>query len=143
MGSGSETNVASIAARLGLKEEFVVQEFGYDDDVDVELRTQVEGLIGSALADEDFDDVTDAALLWWRADDGDSHDLTDLITDAQVTLEDGGLMWVLVPKTGREGHVSPMDLEEAATTAGMNTTTTVDCGGAWLAYRMTARGRGR
>ncbi|MPV49802.1 DUF3052 domain-containing protein [Pseudactinotalea sp. HY158] len=138
----SETDPAIVIARLGFKEGFVVQEFGYDDDVDLGLREEVERLTGSELAGEDVDDVTDAALLWWRSDDGDAHDLTDLVTDATVTLEDGGLLWVLTPKTGSAGHVPPGDLEEAAATAGMNTTTIVPAGD-WIAHRFTARGRGR
>lgn len=138
----SETDPATVVARLGFKKDFVVQEFGYDDDVDPSLREEIAEVTGSDLVDEDYDDVTDAALLWWRSDDGDTHDLTDLITDATVTLEDGGLIWVLTPKAGSSGHVEPAELEEAAATAGMNTTTTIR-GGDWLAYRLTARGRGR
>lgn len=138
----SETDPVTVVTRLGFKKDFVVQEFGYDDDVDPALRAQIAEVTGSEMVDEDYDGVTDAALLWWRSDDGDIHDLTDLITDATVTLEDGGLIWVLTPKAGSSGHVTPADLEEAAATAGMNTTSTIR-GGDWLACRLTARGRGR
>ena len=42
-----------MAGRLGLAAGQVVQEFGYDDDVDDELRAAVEELTGNELADED------------------------------------------------------------------------------------------
>ena len=55
-------------------------EIGYDDDVDAEIRSQVEGLTGEELVDEDSDEIVDAVLLWYRADDGD---LADLLVDVQ------------------------------------------------------------
>ena len=67
------------AARLGFEPGQVVQEIGYDDDVDQELREGIEELIGQELVDEDYDDVADAVLLWFRDDDGD---LTDALVDA-------------------------------------------------------------
>ena len=51
---------------LGFGVGEVVQEWGYDDDVDVDLRSQVEAGTGTQLVDEDFGDVTDGAILWWR-----------------------------------------------------------------------------
>ena len=67
------------AARLGFQPEQVVQEIGYDDDVDQELREAIEEVIGSELVDEDYDDVADAVVLWFREEDGD---LTDALVDA-------------------------------------------------------------
>lgn len=69
----------SPAVRLGFQPEQVVQEIGYDDDVDQELRESIEEVIGSDLVDEDYDDVADAVVLWFRDDDGD---LTDALVDA-------------------------------------------------------------
>ena len=43
----------SPAVRLGFQPEQVVQEIGYDDDVDQELREAIEQVIGSDLVDED------------------------------------------------------------------------------------------
>ena len=80
---------------------------------------------GRRLQDEDFDDVVDVALIWWREEDGDTQDLADLLTDALTTLEDGGLIWVLAPKAGRAGHALPAEIEESATTAGLHLTSTL------------------
>ena len=57
----------SMAHRMGFKPSQVVQEFGYDDDVDEQLRLAIETLTGTELADEDAQDVVDAAIHWWRA----------------------------------------------------------------------------
>ena len=59
----------------------MVQEIGYDDDVDQELREGIERSSGEELVDEDYDDVADAIVLWFRDDDGD---LTDALVDAIV-----------------------------------------------------------
>lgn len=131
------------AGRLNLTPGQVVQEFGYDSDCDEDLRAEVESAVGAPLEDESYGDVIDVALVWWRDDDGDTQDLTDALTDALTTLEDGGLIWVLAPKAGREGHVSPAEVEEAATTAGLHTTSTLSVAPAWSAFRLTSRGRGR
>ena len=143
MNASAEVDSASLGIRLGFAPGQVVQEFGYDEDVDMDLRDDLEAVCGEELADEDYNNITDGALVWWRHEDGDSQDLTDLITDTLVTMEDGGLVWVLIPKAGREGHVEMGVVEEAASTAGMNTTNTVDPGGNWLGFRLTSRGRGR
>lgn len=131
------------SGRLGLTPGQVVQEFGYDSDCDEDLRTEVETAVGGQLEDESYGDVIDVALVWWRDDDGDTQDLTDALTDALTTLEDGGLIWVLAPKAGRDGHVPPAEVEEAATTAGLHTTSTLAVAPAWSAFRLTSRGRGR
>ena len=120
------------AARLGFKEGQVVQEFGWGDDVDDTLRTDLEGLVGSELVDEDYDDV------WWREDDGD---LTDMLVDAQTVLDDGGLIWLLTRKPGRSGHVGHDEIQEAATTAGLHATSTFAVAPDWSATRMANRGR--
>lgn len=129
--------------RFGVKQGQVIQEFGYDDDVDTVLRDALERATGNELADEDFDDVIDAVLVWWRADDGDVQDLTDLLLDTLTTLDDGGLIWVLTPKPGRQHHVAPPDVDEAATTAGLRCTSTISAGEHWSGSRLTTPGRGR
>lgn len=139
MNASAEATGASLDTRFGFKAGQVIQEFGYDDDVDMEFRAAVEAACGAELEDEEYNVVADAALVWWRDEDGDAHDLTDLITDSRVTLDDGAHVWVLIPKAGREGHVPPAEVEEAADTAGMNTTINVDTGGDWLAFCLTSR----
>lgn len=130
-------------SRFGVTPGQVVQEFGYDDDVDAAMRQELETVVGSELVDEDFDDVTDAAIVWWREDDGDASDLTDLVLDAMTTLEDGGLIWVLVPKPGRDGHIPPVEIEEAAATAGLHATSTISAAPDWTGLRLVTRSRGR
>ena len=128
------------AARLGLRAGQVVQEFGYDDDVDEELRTSVEALTGNELADEDTQDVVDAALYWWREDDGD---LVDALVDALTNLADGGVIWLLTPKSGRPGHVEPSEIEDAAPTAGLHATSTISASRDWTGTRLATPRAGR
>lgn len=127
--------------RLGFTVGQVVLELGYDDDVDPRLRSIVEADTGNALVDDDYGDVTDGAILWWRRDDGDVTDLTDVLLDAQASLDNGGLIWVLTPKSGRAGHVQPRDVEEAARTAGLHATSAVAAAPGWSGIRLSARAR--
>jgi hypothetical protein len=126
----------ALAARLGFRPGQVVQELGYDDDVDADLRTSVESLTGNELADEDYEEVVDAVILWWREDDGD---LVDALVDALVSLDDGGVVWLLTPKAGRPGHVEPSDIGDAAPTAGLNQTSSVSAARDWSGTRLVAR----
>jgi hypothetical protein len=128
------------AARLGLSAGQVVQEFGWDDDVDDDLRAAIEGVCGSELADEDYGDVADAVVIWWREGDGD---LTDMLVDALNMLDDGGAVWVFTPKSGRVGEVGHNDIEEAATTAGLHAMNTFSVAPDWTATRLSNRGRGK
>ena len=144
----SATNTATDDASrnvevFGLKAEQVVQEFGWDDDTDDALRAAIEAATGTELVDETYDDVVDAALVWWRSDDGDVTDLTDQLVDAQTVLDDGAHVWLLTPKSGRDGHVAPSDIAEAATTAGMQTTSSLSVAPDWSATKLDTRGRGR
>ncbi len=121
------------ASRLGFQPGQVVQEIGYDDDVDQELREAIEDLIGSELVDEDYDDVADAVLLWFRDEDGD---LTDALVDATAMIDDGAFVWLMTPKTGRDGYVEPSDIGEAATTAGLAQTKAINAAKDWSGSRM-------
>src|SRR5690349_3069263 len=98
---------AGMAARLGIKPGMVVQELGWDEDADEDLRDAVIDLSGGEMVDEDTDEVADVVILWWREDDGD---LVDALTDALTSLADDGVVWLFVPKTGRPGHVEPGDV---------------------------------
>lgn len=131
------------ATKLGFTAGQVVQEWGYGDDVDQELRAAIEEMVGGELVDEDYDDVTDAVVLWWREDDGDLTDLTDAMVDVRAALDDGGLIWLFTPKAGRPGHVPHSEIEEAATTAGLHATSTLTIAPEWSATRLGTRGRGR
>ncbi len=141
MGATAESAAdQSMAGRLGLKPGQVVQEFGYDDDVDTGLRSAVEQLIGSDLVDEDVQDVVDAALFWWRDGDGD---LVDALVDALPNLADGGVIWLLTPKSGRPGHVEPSDIEDSAPTAGLHATSTISACRDWTGTRLATPKSGR
>lgn len=132
----------SPAAKLGLEAQWIVQEFGYDDDVDFGLREDIEALTGNALVDEDYDDVCDAVIAWWRSDEGDTTDLTDLLVDTLTVLEDEGLVWLLTPKAGRDGHVRQDVIMEAAQTAGLHATKSLPVATDWTATRLaTPRSR--
>lgn len=126
--------------RLGLAAGNVVQEFGYDADVDDEFRFAVEDLTGTELEDEDYGDVADAVLIWWREGDGD---LVDAVVDGLTNLAEGGSIVVLTLKSGRPGHVEASDIEEAATTAGLHTSGTVNACEDWTATRLAAPKSGR
>ena len=125
----------SVAAKLGITPGVVVQEIGYDDDCDDDLRAAIVTLAGSALVDEDYDDVVDVVLLWWREDDGD---LVDALVDAIAILADQGVVWLLTPKPGREGHVESSDISDAAPTAGLQATSTVSASRDWQGTRLVA-----
>jgi hypothetical protein len=129
-----------LAERLGMRPGQIVQEFGYDDDCDDALRRSIEMLTGSDLLDEDSDDVVDAVLLWWREDDGD---LVDALVDSLVSLDDGGVVWLLTPKAGRDGHVEPGDIGDAAPTAGLHQTSSISAAPDWSGTRLVARRSGR
>jgi hypothetical protein len=98
----------------------VVQEFGWDEDVDDDLRVQVEDTVDGDLVDGDYGNVVDA--------------LVDALTD----LADGGSIWLLTPKVGRPGSVDAADVTEAAPVAGLAVTTTLPICPDWTATRLAA-----
>lgn len=121
--------------RLGLKPGMVVQELGWDEDVDDSVREAIENTIDSDMVDGDHGDVVDAVVLWWRDGDGD---LVDALVDSLTDLVGGGGIWLLSPKVGRPGAVDPAEVAEAAPIAGLSTTTTVAVGKDWSATRLVA-----
>src|SRR5271165_3300184 len=133
--AGQAQDQRDLAERLGIKPGHVVQEIGYDDDADEALRDSVVALEGTELVDEEYDDVVDGVLLWWRDGDGD---LVDALVDALTPLADGGYIWLLTPKAGRSGHVEPSDIGEAAPTAGLSQTSSVSAARDWSGTRLVA-----
>ncbi|AOT58697.1 MULTISPECIES: DUF3052 domain-containing protein [Streptomyces] len=128
------------AARLGFEPGQVVQEIGYDDDVEQELREDIEAVIGQELVDEDYDDVADVVVLWFRDEDGD---LTDALVDAIGLIEEGGQIWLMTPKTGRDGYIEPSDINEAAQTAGLSQTRSINAGKDWVGSRLVSPKAGK
>lgn len=123
------------ASRFGLQPGMMVQELGWDEDVDEDLRASIQAITGSSLVDDEHGDVVDAVLLWWRTDDGD---LVDSLVDSLTDLGEGGVIWLLTPKVGRPNHVDPSDIAEAAPTAGLKTTTSLPVGSDWSATKLVA-----
>jgi hypothetical protein len=135
--TAGQADVRSLADRFGIEPGMVVMEMGYDDDVDENLRDTLIDRCGE-LVDEDTDEVVDAVLLWWRDGDGD---LVETLIDALGPLTDNGVVWLLTPKAGRDGHVEPSEINESAPTAGLQQTSTVNAGKDWTAARLvTPRG---
>jgi hypothetical protein len=139
--SGVEEDTTVVAAadaqnyaqKLGITHGMVVQELGWDDDIDDDLRSDIEEASGSEMLDEETDEVVDAVVLWWRDGDGD---LVDELMDAIGPLADDGVVWVLTPKTGQPGHVDPSEIAESATPAGLTSTTPVSLG-TWTGTKLT------
>jgi hypothetical protein len=125
-------DASGYARKLGIQQGQVVQEWGWDEDTDDDIRADVEDASGGELLDEDTDEVIDVVLLWWRDGDGD---LVDTLMDAIAPLADDGVIWVLTPKTGRPGHVLPAEIAESAPTAGLMPTSSVNLGD-WSASRL-------
>jgi hypothetical protein len=122
----------SAVSRLGFKAGQIVQELGWDEDVDEDLRQAIEDAIDGELVEEAMEAV-DVVLLWWRDEDGD---ITDGLVDAVTDLSDSGYIWLLTPKVGRPGFVDATDLSEAALTAGLALTTTVPVTAGWTANKL-------
>lgn len=133
--SPSAEGPAPVADRLGFKPGMVVQELGWDEDVDDAVRVGIEDAIDSDMVDGDYGDVVDAVVLWWREGDGD---LVDALVDALTDLVGGGSVWLVTPKVGRPQAVDAADVAEAAPIAGLSTTTTISVGQDWAATRLVA-----
>jgi hypothetical protein len=135
---------AGVADKLGIATGTVVQEIGWDDDCDEELRQTIARCAGSELVDEDYGDVVDVVVIWWREGDGD---LVDALVDALTPLTDHGVIWLFTPKAARDRHVEPSDISEAAPTAGLQQTSTISASADWNGARLVApraaRSKGR
>lgn len=133
MVAAEDAGKLGVADKLGIESGMVVQELGWDEDVDDALRAAVEERIGGDLLDEDADETVGVVLLWWREDDGD---LVDALLEATGVLAEDGVIWVLTPKTGRPGHVEPSDVAEAVPTAGLSQTSNISVADDWAGIRL-------
>ncbi len=138
--AGHAEGTRNQADRLGIGPGAVVMEVGHDDDSDEAMRTAVLERTGSKFVDADSDEVVDVVLLWWREDDGD---LVDALVDALGPLAASGVVWLLTPKVGRDGHVEPSDINDAAPTAGLQQTSSISAGRDWSGTRLVAPKSGR
>jgi len=126
------TENTSVGGLLGLAPGLVVQELGWDSDVDESFRNDVMDTVDGDLIEE-TDEAVDLVLLWWRSDDGD---VVDGLFDALRDLSNGGVLWLLTPKVGRPGHVTSADLQEGAVTAGLALTSSVSVSTSWSCHKL-------
>ena len=127
---------SAIAEALNLTTGQIVQEIGYDDDVDHDLRDAIEDLIGEEMEDEDTQEIVDAVVLWWRDDDGD---LTDALVDTLRNIEAGAPVWLLTPKAGRPAHGAPGEVQESAEIAGLRVMSSLSLAADWTGTRLASR----
>ena len=85
--------------------------------------------------DEDFDDVVDVVIFWFRSGD---DDLVEALMDAIHPLTDHGVIWLFTPKPGRVGHVEPEEIAESAPSAGLQVTSTISASQLWQGTRLVA-----
>ncbi len=134
-GQSEQSGAQTPAARMGFQPGMVVQELGWDNDTDDDLRVSIEDAIDADMVDGDYGNVVDSVLLWWRDDDGD---LVDGLVDSLTDLVRGGAIWLLTPKIGRPNAVDAADITEAAPIAGLSQTTTAAVSKDWSATRLVA-----
>ena len=125
---------------MGFEPGELVLEIGRGTDSDDALRSEITSITGTALIEDETDEVVDGVIIWWRDGDGD---LEDELVDALTYLSESGSIWVLTPKVGREGHVEPSDIQDAAPTAGLSLTSTMQVSKDWNATRLVARKSGK
>ncbi|MDN5724865.1 MAG: DUF3052 domain-containing protein [Propionibacteriales bacterium] len=128
-GTAKESSTAEL---LGVRTGLVIQELGWDEDVDDTLRVAVEDGLDAEMVEEAVEAV-DAVLLWWREDDGD---LIDGLVDSLTDLADDGHIWLMTPKVGRPGFVDAAVIQEAALTAGMAVTKGQQVSQDWAASKL-------
>jgi hypothetical protein len=125
---------------MGLAKDDLVLEVGRDSDCDSTLRDQIMVITGTQFLEGSTSEVVDAVIIWWRDGDGD---LVDELVDGLTYLSETGPIWVLTPKVGRDGHVEPSDIQDAAPIAGLSVTSTIALAKDWAATRLVARKAGK
>lgn len=132
-GESTQGSGDNVATRMGLRPGLVVQELGWDQDTDDDLRIAIEDAVDADMVDGDYGNVVDVVVLWWRDEDGD---LADGLVDAKTDVVGGGAIWLLTPKVGRPNSVDAADIAEAAPIAGLAQTTTAAVSKDWQATRL-------
>ena len=132
-GESTQHKTPGPAEKMGFTRGQVVQELGWDNDTDDDLRIAIEDALDADMVDGDYGDVVEAVVLWWRKDDGD---LIDGLVDAKADLVGGGSIWLLTPKVGRPNCVDAADVAEAAPIAGLAQTTNATVSKDWQATRL-------
>ena len=117
---------------MGFEPGQIIQELGWDTDVDESLRDAVMDAIDADLV-EDALEAVDAVLLWWREEDGD---VGDGLVDALRDLSGTGHIWLMTPKVGRDGYVEPADIAEGTATAGLVLASPASVSREWQAQRI-------
>jgi hypothetical protein len=125
---------------MGLAKDDLILEVGRDIDCDSTLRDQIMAITGTTFLEGSTSEVVDAVIIWWREGDGD---LVDELMDALTYLSETGPIWVFTPKVGRDGHVEPSDIQDAAPIAGLSVTSTIALAKDWTATRLVARKAGK
>ena len=125
-----------VVDRMGFSPNQLVLEVGHQGDCDQELRNCIKKKIGNEFIEESANEVVDAVLIWWRADDGD---LVDELVDGLTFLTEDGPIWVLTPKVGRPGHVEASEIQDAAPTAGLSQTVSLPVATDWTATKLVHR----
>ena len=125
-----------MGSRLGFESGFLILEVGHGNDCDETLRQEIVSITGTQFLNGQAHEVVDAVIIWWRDGDGD---LVDEFVDSLTYLAENGQVWVFTPKVGREGHVEPSDIQDAAPTAGLSQTSTLSIAPDWSATRLVAR----
>lgn len=117
---------------LGLMPGLVVQELGWDEDVDADLRDDIMDIIDAEMIEDPLEAV-DVTIVWWRDEDGD---VADGLVDAMTDLGDDGYIWLLTPKVGRPGFIDAASVAEAVTIAGLSLTSTASVAPDWQATKV-------
>ena len=122
--------------KMGLEAGELILEIGRGSDADQSLRASIETITGTSIIEDETNEVVDAVIIWWREGDGE---LEDELVDALTYLSEAGSIWVLTPKAGRDGHVEPSDIQDAAPNVGLSQTSTFAVASDWTATRLVAR----
>lgn len=125
-------SAAEGADLLGLAPGMVVEEVGWDEDVDATLRDDIMDIIDADMVEEALEGV-DAVVMWWRDDDGD---VADGLVEAMTDLAPTGYIWLMTPKVGRAGFIEASDLAEGAVTAGLALTGSANVSAEWQATKV-------
>ena len=121
---------------MGFEPGELVLEIGRGADSDQSLRAFISQITGTALIEDETNEVVDGVIIWWREGDGE---LEDELVDALTYLSESGSIWILTPKAGRDGHVEPSDIQDAAPNVGLSQTSTISVAPDWSATRLVAR----